>query len=333
MKTLNDMCEFGMIFHMLALGLEMDARALFELPNQEAVVAYSSMVSMFILASLLTPFLCYTYLPGCGFNLSLSVTLTGTASPLLTRLITDLKIGKSDIGRLLVAAGMHSDLVATLLVSAGFGILTVDNNLNTRTSEDISKITNSLIVQAVVTALISPIVMGWINHENPAGKRLKGSHMVLSVAFVVASCGYSVVIANYSPLMSAFISGIALPREGRLSKMMISKLNYFLKCIFYPIFFVWVGLGIDVRMLSPRNIGTWGQMVSVFLIATVGKVIGTVLAGLMLGFNLPESVAVGLLLSIKGHFHLFLALSTFHVGLSFPSFYIIRCINVIDFLA
>ncbi|CBI29548.3 unnamed protein product, partial [Vitis vinifera] len=311
-KTLNDIIEFGMIFHMLALGLEMDARILFQRPTQEAIVAFSGMLSTFILAYLLTPYFNYSEFPSHEFTVSLSVTLTGTASPLLTRLITDLKIGKSDIGRLLVAAGTYSDLVSTLFISIGFVIISADKNLGFRDSKDILKITSTLIVQVVVTAVISPILMIWVNHENPAGKSLKGSHMVLSVAFVAISCGCSAVKGKYSPMMSAFITGIALPREGRLSKMMISKLNYFLKCIFYPIFFVWVGLGVDFQMFNPGNPWTWARMIFIFVIATLGKVVGTFLSGLMLGFNLPESVALGLLLNVKGHFHMFLALFTFH---------------------
>ncbi|KAL6337892.1 hypothetical protein AAG906_002357 [Vitis piasezkii] len=312
-KTLNDIIEFGMIFHMLALGLEMDARILFQRPTQEAIVAFSGMLSTFILAYLLTPYFNYSEFPSHEFTVSLSVTLTGTASPLLTRLITDLKIGKSDIGRLLVAAGTYSDLVSTLFISIGFVIISADKNLGFRDSKDILKITSTLIVQVVVTAVISPILMIWVNHENPAGKSLKGSHMVLSVAFVAISCGCSAVKGKYSPMMSAFITGIALPREGRLSKMMISKLNYFLKCIFYPIFFVWVGLGVDFQMFNPGNPWTWARMIFIFVIATLGKVVGTFLSGLMLGFNLPESVALGLLLNVKGHFHMFLALFTFHM--------------------
>ncbi|CBI29549.3 unnamed protein product, partial [Vitis vinifera] len=132
--------------------------------------------------------------------------------------------------------------------------------------------------------------------------------MVLSVAFVVISCSCS-ALAGYSPVMSAFISGIALPREGRLSKMMISKVNYFLNNIFYPIFFVWVGLMVIFPKFHPGSPWTWARMIFIFVIATLGKVVGTFLSGLMFGFNHPESVALGLLLNVKGHFHMYLALS------------------------
>ena len=46
-------------------------------------------------------------------------------------------------------------------------------------------------------------------------------------------------------MMSAFMAGIALPREGKLSKMMIRKVNYFFNSIFYPFFSCLGGLGVN----------------------------------------------------------------------------------------
>ena len=312
-QTLSNIKDFGMIFHMFALGLEMDPCMLFQRPTREAMVAYSGMLSTFILAIFLTPFFNYSELPSLEFTFSLSVTLTSTASPLLTRIIADHKIGKSEIGRLVVAAGIHADFLSTLLISIGFIILSVDKSVSFRDYKGILKITSSLIGQVLVTVVISPIFMGWVNHENPPGKPLKGSHMVLSVAFVVISCSCS-TFAGYSPVMSAFISGIVLPREGRLSKMMISKVNYFLNSIFYPIFFVWVGVMVNFRKFDPGNPWTWARMFFIFVVATVGKVVGTFLLGMMLGLNRSESVVLGLLLNVKGHFHMYMALSAVQVS-------------------
>lgn len=41
------------------------------------------------------------------------------------------------------------------------------------------------------------------------------------------------------------------------------------------------------------------------MITTVGKVIGTIIGGVILGFHWPETVAFGLLLSAKEHFSYF----------------------------
>lgn len=94
-----------MVIHMFVVGLELDAKIFLELHLPEAKVAYTGVLTTFLMASFLTPYLDIPIDPNIPYNLCLSVLLSGTASPLLTRLITDLKIGKSDIGRFVVAAG------------------------------------------------------------------------------------------------------------------------------------------------------------------------------------------------------------------------------------
>lgn len=100
-RTLNYVADFGMACHMFVLGLEIDHRIFIHPPIRETKAACTGTLSTFILAIIVTHFL--HVVPNSAsstkFNLSLSIILSGTASPLLTRLITDLKIGKSDIGR------------------------------------------------------------------------------------------------------------------------------------------------------------------------------------------------------------------------------------------
>ncbi|KAA8515667.1 hypothetical protein F0562_018722 [Nyssa sinensis] len=307
-KSLNYIADVGMICHMFVLGLEMDPHILIQPPSRESKVAYAGMFSTFILAILVTPLLSLPNLSHHKFNFSISVALFGTASPLLTRLITDLKIGKSDIGRFVLSAGIQSDLVSTVLLSLGYITFDPSNGFVTRNWHDILRMISTQVIETILAAKLSPVFMNWVNNENPEGKPMKGSHLVLSTAYVVLVCGCSPMIAGFSSMLSAFLAGIFMPREGRISKMMISRVNYFLSCIFYPLFFCWVGAEAELSSFGASHLGPWARLFFLFLIATVGKVVGTVVSGVMQGFHWPESVAIGLLLSIKGHFHVYLAI-------------------------
>lgn len=313
-KTLRYIIDFGMICYMFVLGIEMDPYVLFKAPSRDAKVAYAGILSTFILAGCITPFLHYTDGFEIDFTLSLSTVLSSTASPVLTRMITSLKIGKSDIGRLVIAAGMYSDFVCTLVISLGYIVYPVENDDDKADDKASSRIKTalqmslSLLFQTVFTANVSPIFMNWVNNENPEGKPMKGSHLVLSVAFITLIICCSPVY-GYSPILSAFMAGIFLPREGRVSKLVISKINYLLTTIFYPIFFFWMGYEARLSEFEPLHIMTWARLIVLFVVVTLGKVSGTVLSGAMLGFNWPESVALGLLLTTKGHFQIYLAIA------------------------
>lgn len=314
-QAMEFVVDFGMICHMFVVGLEIDPYIFLQIPLREAKVACSGVLTTFVLASLLTPFMRVPENPNYIFNFCLATILSGTASPLLTRLITDLKIGKSDIGRFVVSAGVHSDLISTLIISLGFVFFDPYNSFSSRNSMVILTMGSTLFIQTVLAAKLTPIVMNWVNHENPEGKPMKGSHLVLSIAYIVLVCSFSPNLGGYNKILSAFIAGVFMPRDGRIARMIITKVNYLTITIFNPLFFFWVGLQADFSKSRAGHIDTWGKLLFLFLIATIGKVLGSLVTGVILGFHWPESVAIGLLLNVKGRFQVYLALMASKVSL------------------
>ncbi|KAJ4711605.1 Cation/H(+) antiporter like [Melia azedarach] len=307
-QTLNFIVEFGMICYMFVLGLEMNPYVIFKPPTRDAIVAYAGMLSTFILACSITPFLHFSIHRHIGLTLSLSVSLSGSGSHILTRVITNHKIGKSDIGKLGMAAGIHSDMITMLLLCISFIFFHYDGHSTREHIQSSIKMGSALIIQSLFTAKISPVFMNWINNENPEGKAMKGTHLVLSLAFMVFVCSCATWY-GFHPILSAFMAGICFPSEGRMSKWTVGKVNYLLSTVYYPIFFFWMGYHAKLHTFEAGNPGTWARLFSLLVITSIGKVAGTVLCGAMLGFHWPESVALGLLLTAKGHFYIFMATS------------------------
>ncbi|KAL8537365.1 hypothetical protein ACS0TY_012495 [Phlomoides rotata] len=315
-STLQYIVEVAMVLHMFVVGLEVDPNIFLQLHLPEAKMAYTGVLTTFVMASFLTPFLNIPKAADVPFNLCLSVIVSGSASPLLTRLITDLKIGKSDIGRFVVSAGVHTDLVSTILICIGFIIFDPMNAFKYRLVKTVLTMVTLLVIQTVLAAKLTPVIMDWVNRENPEGKPMKCSHLVLAVAYVVMVCSFSPLCGGYDKVLSAFLAGVFMPREGRIAKMMISKVNYLFAAIFYPLFFFWVGNEAQLSKFEAGRLMTWGKLFFIFLIATVGKVVGSWLSGVMLGFHWEDSVATGLLLNIKGHFHIYLAIMASNMNLT-----------------
>lgn len=302
------MAEFGMMFYMFVLGLEMDPYVISKPPTRSAKIAYAGLFLTFILACSTTPFLQYYKQQDLGFTLSLSITLSGSGSHILTRVITNLKIGKSDIGKLVIAAGVHNDMISMILMSIAYLFappsLKVDD-IRARITMAL-RMGAALLLQTIFTATISPIFMNWVNNQNPEGKPMKVSHLVLAMAFMYVVCIFS-PIYGYNPILSAFIGGIFLPSEGRVSKWAIGKINYLLTIVFYPIFFLWVGYNANFQKFEANQWGTWGRLLVLVVITIFGKVAGTIICGAILGFHWRESAELGFLLTTKGHFHVYLA--------------------------
>ncbi|MBA0610061.1 hypothetical protein Godav_010958 [Gossypium davidsonii] len=312
--NLDNIVDFGMILYTFVLGLEMDPNVIFKAPSRPAIVAYAGMLSTCILTCLLTPWLHYGTKDTnmITLTISLSITLSGSGSHVLTRLITNLKIGKSDIGKLAVVAGVHSDMITMFFYSMLFVFLPLEK-ITKEEIKHVVKMILGILIQSIIAAKVSPFFFNWINNENPEGKALKGSHLVLSMAFMAVICSCATWF-GYNPFFSAFLAGLFLPTEGRISKWAISKINYLLSLLFYPLLFFWVGLKIDFSDFQGGQIGTWGRFFVLIFIVVGGKVFGTICGGVLLGFRWPELAAIGMLLTAKGHFHVYLAVHAFRVS-------------------
>jgi len=311
-RTFGFIIDFGMMCYMFALGIEMDPYILLQKPPRHVRVAYPGICITILLGIIFSPFV--SYFPNrdkiLEFTTALSLLLASTGSPVLTRLLTQLKIGKSDIGKLTIAAAMYSDFFCYFLLSICYIIVPLpeacdDLTFDTKTKK---KIRMGFVVlgEVLFTLLVSPFFMNWVGNENPEGRHMKGPHLILSLAFVVLMCASS-SLNGFSPLLSAFLVGVCFPREGRVSKWVITKINYLLNTIFFPIFFLWVGFEADLRHFEAGNINTWTQILMLIVLSIIGKVGGALVSGATEGFRWPEATAVGLLLTTKGHLHIYLA--------------------------
>ncbi|KAK1426620.1 hypothetical protein QVD17_15296 [Tagetes erecta] len=317
--ALGYVAEFGMICHMFVTGLQIDPAIFTRLPIRELKVACTGLLLTFLLALFVTPFLHLSYEPSIEFDVFISLILCGTASPLLTRIITDLKISKSDIGRFLISTAVLSDLISILVFTIGYIVFDPVDGFAFRSVPEILLMLGVLVVQTILAAKFIPLLMRWVDSQNPPGKLMKGSHLIVSLASLVLVCSLSPLIARFNMMLSVFLAGIVMPRDGRLSMLLAGKVKYFFGLLFFPAFMFWVGFEADFSGFDGGNWLTWASIFFLFVTILVGKVVGCLISGAMLGFHWQDSVASGLLLSIKGHFHIFMAILAKQLNIISPS--------------
>ncbi|XP_071718806.1 cation/H(+) antiporter 28-like [Rutidosis leptorrhynchoides] len=306
--ALGYVAEFGIILHMFVMGLEIDPKIWFRLPIREVKMASASFVLTFLLGVFVTPMLHLSYEPSLEFDVFISLILAGTASPLLTRIVNDFKIGKSDIGRFLISTAVISDLISILMLTLIYIIFDPINGYAIRSGPEIGVMVAVIVGQQVLAAGVIPFLMRWVDSHNPPGKLMKGSHLIVSIASLVLVCSFSPLIAHFNMMLSVFLAGLAMPRDGRLSRLFCGKVKYFFGLLFFPAFMFWVGFEVDFSEFETGELLTWASIFFLFAIILVGKILGCVIIGVILGFHWPDSVSTGLLLSIKGHFHIFMAI-------------------------
>uniref|UniRef100_A0A0D9Y1X0 Uncharacterized protein n=1 Tax=Leersia perrieri TaxID=77586 RepID=A0A0D9Y1X0_9ORYZ len=322
--------------YLFALGVEMDPSSLL-LPSADSAVAYAGVFSTAVVVTLFhTPIM--RSASGIvqeqslrGF-LGLAAALANTASPVLTRLATDLKIAKTAVGRLAVGAGLASDMLTTLLISLGSMVWR-----DAGTEDDSSSLLARPALMAAVLAvaglsgLVSRAMAEWVESRNPSGRRMRGFDLSLVALVAATLCWFSSAL-RLDVNMAAFMVGLAFPSEGRVSRLLVSKINLVLTSFVLPLYVAHVCLSLrqttdDVEAAGlTRDQGfrvyvmdlpfPWWKVIFVTAMGTLGKLVGCAAAGLLLcGLGFLEALALGLLLNVKGYFHVYCALAAFEAGI------------------
>ncbi|OEL25659.1 Cation/H(+) antiporter 28 [Dichanthelium oligosanthes] len=328
----------GFVFapYLFALGVEMDPGTLLDVPTADAVVAYAGILSTSVLVTLFhMPLMQATsgvvHERSLRSFLGLAAVLANTASPVLTRLTTDLKIAKTAVGRLAVGAGLASDMVTTMLIAVG-SMIWRDAGVDGSDSSPILQpvLTAAVLVVVIVSAFVSRAMAEWVGGRNPEGRRMRGFDLSLVALAAAALCWLSSAL-RLDVNMAAFLVGLAFPSEGRVSRLLVSKINFVLSSFVLPLYVSHVCLSLrqttdDIEVAGlGRTEGfrafvmelpfPWWKVFFVTVMGTLGKLTGCAAAGLLRGLGWLEALALGMLLNVKGYFHIYCAQAAFDAGI------------------
>ncbi|KAK9023315.1 hypothetical protein V6N11_003536 [Hibiscus sabdariffa] len=136
---------------------------------------------------------------------------------MLTWLITNLKIRKSDIRKLTAVASVQSDMITMFILSISFFFPLVMILSAKEEMKLVVQMTMMFVLQTIVAAKIVSSFFNWVNNENPERKALKGLLLILFMVFIAVICS-SAPWFEYNPFLNSFMAGLLLPTEGWISK-------------------------------------------------------------------------------------------------------------------
>lgn len=340
----------GFVFapYLFALGVEMDPSALLDAPTADAAVAYAGIFSTAVLVTLfhapiMRPTSGIVHENSLRAFLALAAALANTASPVLTRLATDLKIAKTAVGRLAVGAGIASDMLTTMLIAIGSMIWRDTGTEGAASPLAQPALTAAVLAVVLMSGLVSRAMAEWVDGRNPEGRRMRGFDLSL-VALVAATLCWFTSALRLDVNMAAFLVGLAFPSEGRVSRLLVSKINLVLSSFVLPLYVAHVCLSLrqttdDIeaadqgfRVYVMELPFPWWKVLFVTAMGTLGKLVGCAAAGLLRGLGWLEALALGLLLNVKGYFHVYCALAAFEAGIitdkSFMAIIFMVAVNV-----
>jgi len=319
--SLSVVSQLGVLVLVLLAGMELGRENLWKaLKERSAYVAFAGFILPFVLGYSLALALGMNF-PQCLF---LGTALAVTALPVSVRILMDLNLLHSRIGRAIVSVALANDLVAFAML----GMILEVARLGATALDPVIlgyAILKNLLFLGLVLAV--SVVLKGAMRAAPNGasyfqtvlEKLKGHERGMAISIILAlSLGAAAEAVGIHFAVGVFYGGVLItPRllgATRFVKMR-SAVQTVTFGLLAPIFFGFVGLNFSLAF------GSWPVIVLITAVAFFGKLFGGILGGLLAGFRGRPLLALGVGLNARGMMELLLAQVALAAGIIGPDLY------------
>ncbi|XP_024993415.1 cation/H(+) antiporter 15 [Cynara cardunculus var. scolymus] len=291
--VLETMANIGLLYFLFLVGVEMDIAVIRRTGRKAIIIAFAGMILPFLIGISFS-FLLHqrTQVVKQGtFILFLGVALSVTAFPVLARLLAELKLLNTEIGRIAMSSALVNDMCAWILLALAIA-LGENESVNLATLWVVLSSAGFIVFCIFV---VRPLIF-WVIQKTPEGESVSEFYICLILTGVMISGFITDAIGTHS-VFGAFIFGLVIP-NGPLGVTLIERLEDFVSGLLLPLFFAISGLKTSIGAIDGAS--TWGILALVIILACAGKIAGTLLVALLYQMPFYDGVALGLLMNSKG---------------------------------
>ena len=295
--TLKELAELGVLLLMFNIGLEVHLSELAKVGKVAVFAGILGVVAPVVFTLIVVLPAGYDMFPA----LFAGVTLAATSVSISAQVLLELGYLHTKEGNALLATALIDDVLAILAVSLTLVLAAAQG---TEGGADISQLL--VIVLQMAGYIVIAFLVAW--HGLPRAFRWIRSQPQLAQSygipiFALAAALFFGWAAEYfggvAAITGAFIAGVGLSQlHGQGMKSEIEQTTSHLAYVFLvPIFFIDVGLETD---LSAFPLDALPFMLLLLLMAVLSKVLGAGIGARAGGFNLQESLRVGVCMVSRG---------------------------------
>ncbi|KAL6616278.1 hypothetical protein ACP70R_038548 [Stipagrostis hirtigluma subsp. patula] len=292
--TLETVAHLGLLYFLFLVGLEMDIDVIRRSGKKALLVALAGMALPFcigIATSFIFRHQVSRNVHQASFLLFLGVALSVTAFPVLARILAEIKLLGTELGRIAMSAAIVNDMCAWILLALAIAISEVHSSV-------LSSLWVLLAGGAFVLFCFYAVRPGmwWLIRRIPEGEGVSDMQVSLILTGVMLAGVCTDAIGIHS-VFGAFVYGLVIP-GGPLGVALIEKLEDFVTGLLLPLFFAISGLRTNVRKI--RDPITVGLLVLVFTMASFAKIMGTIIIAALYTMPFREGIALGFLMNTRG---------------------------------
>lgn len=300
--TIAALAELGVIILLFEVGLESDLKEMIEVGWSSLLVAVLGVIAPFLLGWALSAY----FIPDEPrlVHIFIGATLCATSVGITARVFKDLGKLATREARIILGAAVIDDVLALLVLAVVAGAIKAAG-----TGGVLSMLDIGVIALKSVAFLIGSIVIGLFlvpRMLRGAGRlETRGVLLTLAISFCLF-LAWAAAKVGLAPIVGAFAAGLILdevhykPRDGRQERDLHDLLQP-VSTVLVPIFFVLMGLKVDLRLFAR------GDILGFALLLTLSAIIGKQICALGVVERGINRLAVGLGMIPRGEVGLIFA--------------------------
>lgn len=291
--TIHELGEIGVLLLMFLAGLELHIK---DLTRSRRVAMFAGVFGVLLPVGFGILFGEILDMP-FDHALFLGLTLGATSVSISAQVLMELKVLKTKVGLGLLGAAVFDDILVILLLSTAVAILSGGGSF-----WQILWVFGKMVIFLVLAAAVGIWLL-------PRMVRLTGKLSIsqgLTTLVIVILLGYGLaaeLVGGMAAITGTFMAGLMFSRtpEKAAIETNLHSLSY---AFFVPIFFVSIGLNVNLRQLGWDSAWVFG-IISV--IAILGKIIGAGGGALLAKFSPREALQLGIGMVSRGEVGLIIA--------------------------
>jgi Kef-type K+ transport system membrane component KefB len=293
---LSALSQIGVVVFMFLVGLGINPRELKSHGHAAVLTSHVSITAPFVLASVLAiylyPRLSDNSVPFTNFALFMGAAMSITAFPVLARILTERNMLQSRLGTVAIACAAVDDVTGWCILAYIVLLIRSGNS-----GSSIWLTVGGLIAFALVMVYGVQRLLRRFETRYQESGRLSENAIALMLLLALVSALFTEWLGIHL-LFGSFLLGAIMPKEQKFVRYVLDKFETIVVALLLPLFFAFTGLRTNVGLVKGGEM--WMYCGIIIVVATVGKLGGSMLAAWWTGMPVREAAGLGTLMNTRG---------------------------------
>ncbi|XVF69027.1 hypothetical protein PTKIN_Ptkin11bG0048200 [Pterospermum kingtungense] len=305
LEIIDTASVFGFVIFLFLMGVKIDVKVAFKTTKSAKVIGIVSLLSPIIVGAILNKVfkkcpgnlhcIPYDLRGGKKFERLLETTFESiTSLSVIAWLLSEIKIINSELGRLALSSAVVGDICSiSLIMAISFYRYWIRSHM-------VAIIyTGAMVLFMILLLFVLRPFMFWIIRRTPEGKPVKDAYIFAIMLLAFGSALYTYRFQR-SPLLGAFLFGLAVPDGPPLGSALVDKFECFASGVFVALYTTTCTMRADPRTILSSDKKNVKFSAYVVVMTFLAKFIACLIPQYWTTMPLNDSLAFALIMTSKG---------------------------------